>query len=194
LTHKFNPGADDRALIGAEDCAMTITDYLINAVFVFVVVRQARERQLDLRSLVVPLVVVFFVARQYVHSIPTAGNDLTLVALLGAVGLTLGLISGLATHVRLSEDGAALVRVGWVAGALLVTGISARLAFAFAVQHGAQPAIRGFSIAHHIGAAAWPVALVAMALCEVTVRLLTVQLRARRHSASVRSRSIVCAA
>ena len=36
--------------------------------------------------------------------------------------------------------------------------------FAFAVIHGLEPAIRSFSIAHQIGAAAWPVALVSMGL------------------------------
>jgi hypothetical protein len=35
-------------------------------------------------------------------------------------------------------------------------------------------------MAHQIGAAAWPVALVSMGLCEVTARLATVQLRGRR--------------
>jgi hypothetical protein len=159
---------------------MTTTDYLINAVFVFVVLRQARERQLDIRSLVVPLVVVFWVAKMYVHSIPTAGNDLVLVALLACVGVTLGVLCGFSTHVRAGTDGVALARVGWLAGALLITGICARMVFVFAVHNGAEPAIRSFSIAHHIGAAAWPVALVAMALCEVTARLVTVQLRGRR--------------
>ncbi|HEY8764057.1 MAG TPA: hypothetical protein VIM18_07700 [Solirubrobacteraceae bacterium] len=48
---------------------MTTTDYLINALFVLVVVRQARERELDLRSVVVPLVLLAFVAHSYVHSI-----------------------------------------------------------------------------------------------------------------------------
>ena len=159
---------------------MTFTDYLINAVFVFIVLRQARERRLDLRSLLVPLAVVLFVARNYVHSIPTAGNDLVLVGLLATVGLSFGLLSGFATHVRVDETGAALARVGWIAGALLIAGISARMIFVFAVNNGAEPAIRSFSIAHHIGAAAWPVALVSMALCEVAARLVTVQLRARR--------------
>lgn len=46
-----------------------------------VVLRQARERQSDVRSVVVPLVVVFFVAQRYVHSIPSAGEDLVLVGL-----------------------------------------------------------------------------------------------------------------
>jgi hypothetical protein len=159
---------------------MTTTDYLINAAFVLVVLRQARERQLDLRGLVVPLVVVFFVARLYVHSIPSAGNDLVLVGLLASAGLALGLLSGFATHVRVGGDGVAIARVGWLAGGLLIAGICARMVFVFALNHGAEPAIRAFSIAHQIGAAAWPLALVSMALCEVTARLMTVQLRGRR--------------
>jgi len=163
---------------------MTPSDYLINAVFVVVVLRQARERRLDLRALVIPLVIVFFVAQRYVHSLPTAGNDLALVGLLTAVGLTLGLLCGFATHVRV-RDGVALARVGRLAACLLIAGICTRMVFAFAVGHGAEPAIRDFSIAHHIGAAAWPIALVSMALCEVTARLVTVQLRGRRLTAIV---------
>jgi hypothetical protein len=159
---------------------MTTSDYLINAAFVLFVLRQARERQWDLRSLVVPLVVVFFVAQRYLHTIPTAGNDLVLVGLLAGVGLTLGVLGGFATHVRLGNDGSVLARVGWTAGALLIAGICARMVFAFAVTHGGEPAIRAFSVAHQIGAAAWPVALVSMALCEVTARLVIVELRGRR--------------
>jgi hypothetical protein len=159
---------------------MTITDYLINAVFVFFVLRQARERRVDLLSFLVPLIIVFFVARNYVHSIPTAGNDLLLVGALGCVGLAFGLAGGLATHVRRSGDGQILARVGWLAGALLIAGISARMIFVFAVHNGAGPAVRSFSIDHHIGAAAWPLALVAMALIEVAARQVTVQLRALR--------------
>lgn len=41
---------------------MSITDYLINAMFVLIVARQARERELDLRSALLPLVLVAFVA------------------------------------------------------------------------------------------------------------------------------------
>lgn len=159
---------------------MTTTDYLINAMFILIVLRQARERQLDVRSFVVPMVAVVWVARMYVHSIPTAGNDLVLIALLASVGLTLGVLGGFATHVRLGSDGVARARVGWVAGGLLIVGIGARLVFAFAVSHGAGPAVASFSVAHHLGAAAWPVALVSMAILEVTARQLIVQLRGRR--------------
>ena len=158
---------------------MTTSDYIINAAFVLVVLRQARERELDRRGIVVPLALVFFVARMYVHSFTTSGNDLFFVGVLALVGLTLGTLSGAATHVRAS-NGVALARVGWLAGILLVAGICTRMVFAFAVSHGAAPAVRSFSIAHHIGEAAWPVALVAMALLEVTTRIAIVQVRGRR--------------
>jgi hypothetical protein len=159
---------------------MSITDYLINAAFILLVVKQARERRLDRRALVIPLVMVFFVAQQFLHTIPTTGNDLVLIATLATAGVSLGLLSGFATHVRAGSEGFALARVGWLAGALLVAGISSRIVFAFVVTHGAEPAIRSFSIAHQISAAAWPVALVSMAICEVTVRVVTVQLRGLR--------------
>jgi hypothetical protein len=64
------------------------------------------------------------------------------------------------------------------------------MVFALAVTHGAEPAVRAFSIAHQIGAAAWPVALVSMALCEVTARLGVVVLRGRRVS-ELPARSVV---
>src|ERR1700737_1925145 len=114
--------------------SMRTTDYLINAVFVLIVFRQARERELDRRSVIIPLAIVAYVAHLYVRSIPTAGNDLVLIAALGTVGLTLGVASGFATHVRAGENGSAVARVGWIAGALLVAGIGARMVFAFALH------------------------------------------------------------
>jgi hypothetical protein len=173
---------------------MTTTDYLINAVFVLIVLRQARERQLDVRSLVVPLVLVAFVAHNYLHSIPSAGNDLVLVAVLAVTGLALGVVSGLATHVRAGGDGVAIARVGWLAGSLLIAGISSRMVFAFAVDHGARGTIRDFSVAHQIGAAAWPVALVAMAVLEVTARVVIVHVRGLRSVGSLPSAGTAAAA
>ena len=157
---------------------MTTTDYILNAAFVLLVLRQARERELDRRSVIVPLVLMSFVGSQYLRSIPTAGNDLALIAALAAAGLALGVTGGFATHVRRGDD-VALARVGWIAGGLLVLGIGARMAFAFAVGHGLEATVRTFSIDHRIGAAAWPVALVLMALIEVAARLAIVQARGR---------------
>ena len=158
---------------------MSTMDYLINAGFIAMVLMQARERRLDRRALVIPLVLVFFVAQQYLHSIPTTGSDLVLIGVLACAGLGLGLLSGFATQVRAGSDGVALARVGWIAGCLLIAGICSRMVFAFVVTHGGEGAIRGFSIAHQISAGALPVALVLMAICEVTVRVVTVQLRGR---------------
>src|ERR1022692_1946228 len=93
----FNPEADDRRALEADHGGMATTDYLINAVFVLIVFRQARERELDRRSVIIALAIVAYVAHLYVRSIPTAGNDLVLIAALGTVGLTLGVASGLAT-------------------------------------------------------------------------------------------------
>lgn len=173
---------------------MTTTDYLINGMFIFIVLRQARERQLDVRSFVVPMIAVLWVAHMYVHSIPSAGNDLVLVGALACIGLTLGVLGGFTTHVRLGPDGVALARVGWIAGGLLIAGIGARLMFAFAISHGAGPAIRSFSIANHLGAAAWPVALVSMAILEVTARLVIVQARGHRLSGEHSSAAIAIGA
>jgi hypothetical protein len=159
---------------------MTTTEYFLNAAFVLLVLRQVRERELDRRSVIVPLVMIFFVGAQYLHSFPTAGNDLVLIVGLAVVGLTLGVLGGIATHVRAGDNGVALARVGWIAGGLLVAGIGSRMAFALAIGHGFEPAIRSFSIGHQIGAAAWPVAFVLMALIEVGARIAVVQARGRR--------------
>jgi hypothetical protein len=159
--------------------AMRTTDYLINAMFVLIVFRQARERELDRRSVIIPLAIVAYVAHFYVRSIPTAGNDLVLIAALGTLGLALGTASGFATHVRAGQDGLAVARVGWIAGGLLIAGIGSRMVFAFALSHGARHAVASFSYAHQISAAAWPVALVLMALLEVSTRIAIVQLRGR---------------
>jgi hypothetical protein len=159
---------------------MTTTDYLINAVFVLVVLSQARERELTLRTVIIPLAIVAYVAQLYVHSIPTAGNDLVLVGALGSVGLALGIASGFATHVRAGDNGLPVARVGWIAGALLIAGIGSRMVFTFAISHGAKHALVSFSMAHQIGEAAWPVALVLMALLEVSTRIAIVHFRGRR--------------
>jgi hypothetical protein len=190
---RFNLCADDAAGLRTDDGGMTTSDYLINAVFVLVVLRQARARRVDLRSVIGPLLAIVYVAHMYVHSVPTAGNDLVLVAVLGALGLSLGVASGLATQVRSGGEGVALARVGWLAGILLMVGICGRMAFVFAVNHGAEPAVQGFSVAQHIGAAAWPVALILMAVCEVATRLAIVQVRGRRVVQRSASLAVACA-
>src|SRR5579884_1364316 len=98
---------------------MTTTDYIVNLGFAALVVAQAlRERRLDRRAIVLPLVAVAFVAHLYLRSIPTGGNDLVLLAALAATGLTLGVGAGFATTIRNGT-----VRVTGAAAALLLIGI-----------------------------------------------------------------------
>src|SRR5919197_2301669 len=124
---------------------MRTTDYLINAMFVLIVFRQSRERGLELRSVIVPLGIVAYVAHLYVRSIPTAGNDLVLIAALGSLGLALGVASGFATHVRAGENGLAVARVGWIAGGLLISRIGSRGGFSVWLSPGARDPGAGFS-------------------------------------------------
>jgi hypothetical protein len=194
INPRTNPCADDSWPRQIDHWPMTTTDYLINLLFVFIVARQALEREIDRRYFVIPIVLVLWVGSQYLHTLPTAGNDLVLVAALASVGLTLGTICGLATHIRRDQHGVAFARVGWLAGILLVAGISSRMVFAFAISHGLEPAVRSFSIANHISGAAWPLAMVAMALCEVGARLITVYLRTNQLTAATPTAALGSAA
>jgi hypothetical protein len=159
---------------------MTTFDYLLNIALIGLVVLQIRGRRLDRRALVLPLVLVTWAGSQYLHGIPTAGNDLALIALAVAVGLSLGISSGLLTRVEVGRDGVAVARATLGAAVLLATGISARLAFSLYAEHGGGPGIARFSIAHHLTPSGWVTALVLMAFAEVVSRTLTLWARMPR--------------
>ncbi len=160
---------------------MNATGYIINAILVLLVLRQIRGSRLDLANLVLPVVLVAGAAAYYLRAVPPAGNDIVLDVVLVAAGAVLGYLCALATDLRRGGDGVPFARAGAVAAILWVAGIGARMAFAFSSDHGAGPAIARFSAAHSItGADAWVAALVMMALAEVTARLITLRLRARR--------------
>jgi hypothetical protein len=163
---------------------MTTTTYLVNTLLVLLVLRQIRERRLDLVALAVPVLAVGAAAFLFLHSVPGGGNDIALEVIGTAAGALMGGLAGMATHLRAGSDGVPLGRAGWLAGGLWVAGVGARMAFAFAASHGAGPAIARFSIAHQItGSSAWVAALVMMALADVTTRLAVLYLRGRRLAA-----------
>ncbi len=158
--------------------------YLINAILVLLVVRQIREHPMDLRSLAVPVLAVGAAAVLFLHSVPVRGNDVPLELICVSAGAVMGGLAGLATYLRRGGDGPVLGRAGWLAAGLWITGVGARMAFVFAVTHGAGPAIGRFSFTHQIsGADAWAAALVMMALADVLARLVVLFLRARRMAA-----------
>jgi hypothetical protein len=164
---------------------VTATDYIINAILVLLVLRQIRENRLDLASLVLPVVLVGAAAAYYLHSVPSAGNDIALDLTLAAAGTILGVACALTTRMRRGPDGVALARAGVAAAILWVAGIGSRMGFALYSSHGGAPAIARFSTAHDItSSAAWVAALVMMALAEVVARTATLRVRALRLPAA----------
>jgi len=73
---------------------MTTTDYLIDSLLVLLVLMQIRERKLTTRTLIRPLVIVGVAVLNYLHGIPTAGNDLILVGAFALLGALIGVASG----------------------------------------------------------------------------------------------------
>ena len=159
---------------------MTTTDYLIDSALVLLVLLQIKERPLTTHALVRPLIIVAIAAVTYVHGIPTAGNDLVLVALLALLGLGIGVASGQTVLMRRGPGGEVLARSGWASGVFWVLGMGSRFAFAVWVSHGGAATIGQFSAQHAITSGeAWTVALLAMAVFEVCGRSLVQA--ARRH-------------
>ncbi len=159
---------------------MTTTDWITDIALVLVVFRQLREGRLDLKSYLLPLGIVAFVASRYLHTVPTAGNDLVLVGALTGAGAVLGITGGVYTRIR-SADGHLFIKAGAVSAVLWVLGMGARMGFQVWVDHGGADDVARFSVTHDITTIdAWVAAFVLMALTEVVTRLATVFVRSRR--------------
>lgn len=164
---------------------MTITDYLMNIGLISLVILQIRGHYVTRARLLLPLVATFVVAGQFLHAVPTGGNDLVLIVGLCAVGAALGTGAALVTSVRL-DGPSAFAKAGFVASVLWVVGIGARMGFALWVSHGGQPAVARFSLEHHItSAAAWGAAFVLMAMAEVVARTGVLFVKARHAGAVI---------
>lgn len=161
---------------------MTFSDYLVDIALIALVFRQVRGARYSNRMMLLPLVICAIVANQYLHTIPTADNDLVLIAGFATVGVIFGVISGLGTRVRRAADGNAVVKAGWIAAGTWVLSMGFRFGFAIWASHSGGASWLGhFSAAHGItSGAAWTAALVLMALGEVVVRTGLVWLRAIR--------------
>jgi hypothetical protein len=162
---------------------MTFTDYLIDSVLVLLVLTQIKERRLSTRALVRPIIIVGVAVANYLHGIPTAGNDLVLVAALASVGLLIGVASGQTVQMRRDGSGHVLARAGWASAFFWVLGMGSRFAFLIWINAGGAATIARFSAAHSItSSAAWTAALLAMAVLEVCGRSLMLAVR-RQHLA-----------
>jgi len=76
---------------------MTSTEWITDIALILVVFRQLWEGRLDLKTFLIPLGIVAFVAHSYLGSVPTAGNDLVLIGVLMSVGAALGVAGGVYT-------------------------------------------------------------------------------------------------
>ncbi|HEX3227072.1 MAG TPA: hypothetical protein VHQ89_13330 [Gaiellaceae bacterium] len=159
---------------------MTISEYLLNAALVLVVLRQLRGKRLAGAALYVPLAICAYVGYTYLHSIPTSGNDLALVLIGSAAGITLGTLCGLFTLVYPDHDGIPFARATGIAAVLWVLGIGSRIAFSLYAQHGGGSTIEHFTIAHSLTMSAWVAGFVLMAILEAVSRTAVLLVRARR--------------
>ncbi|WP_328561112.1 hypothetical protein [Streptomyces coelicoflavus] len=162
---------------------MTTTEWITDIALVLVVFRQLREGRLDRRTFLIPLGIVAVVAYSYLDSVPTAGNDLVLIAALTAVGAALGIAGGVYTRIR-PLDGHLMIKAGAVSAILWVLGMGARMGFQVWVEHGGgADDVARFSIAHHITSdQAWVAAFVLMAVTEVVTRVGTIYVRSRARA------------
>jgi hypothetical protein len=161
-----------------DDPAMTTSDYIIDSALVLLVLMQLKERKLTLRQIIRPLIILGVAVANYLHGIPTQGNDLVLILAISAIGGLIGLASGVTVQMRTRGDGDVWFRSGPASAALWVLGMGSRFAFAWWASHGGVGPIATFSAQHSIsGTEAWTVALLGMAVFEVSIRTLTVWLR-----------------
>ena len=158
---------------------MSTLSYVLDSALVLLVLLQIREQKLTTRTLIRPFVILAVAVANYLHGIPTGGNDLALVGALACVGALIGLASGQTVIMRRDADGNVLARAGWGSAFFWVLGMGSRFAFIYWTSHTGAHDLTTFSTKHSItGAEAWTVALLAMAVFEVVGR--SVVMAARR--------------
>jgi len=162
---------------------MSISDYIIDSALVLLVLLQIRERELTTKQMIRPLVILGIAVINYLHGIPTSGDDLVLAGTLALLGGLIGVASGYTVIFRRTENGRLLFRAGWLSGIFWVLGMGSRFAFAYWSSHGGMSSIATFSAQHSIsGGEAWTVALLAMAAFEVLGRTGVLAIRRRELS------------
>ncbi|MGW4905132.1 hypothetical protein [Streptomyces sp. NPDC004270] len=173
---------------------MTISDWIIDVALILVVIKQMREERLTAFRLLLPLGLITWVATSYLHEIPTAGNDLSLIAAFAGTGIACGVAGGLLTRVRFA-DGHVRVKATLGAAALWVLSMGFRLGFAIWTSHpSGETRIAHFSATHDItGEQAWVAALVLMAVSEVVIRLGIIVVRGQTLRGRERTRVLTTA-
>jgi hypothetical protein len=103
-----------------------------------------RARTLTLRSLLLPLGLIAGPGLVYLRPVSLAGNNATLIAMLAAAGLSLGMLSGMTTSLWRRGNTVA-ARAGVLAAFFWALGVDARFAFAVWVTYSGAAAVGHFS-------------------------------------------------
>ena len=159
---------------------MNAVDYILDAVLVATVFVQFRGRRLTARNLALPVGIVVYFLFAYLKGVPTAGNDLYLVAAGVVLGLVFGVGAGAFTRVYSTEKGI-YAKAGPLAAAFWTVGVVLRTAFSLYAADGGPSAAREVGHAMrrlNITASSAIVAcLLLMVLVEVGSRQLIVGVR-----------------
>ncbi len=144
-----------------------------------VLITQLGRHTLTWRRMLLPLIVVAVVGRQYLQTIPTIGGDLDFEIVCAAFGAACGVLAaGLVTLQHDPASGRISIWAGLGYATVWVVVLGGRLAFAYLATNGWSAQVRQFSIDHAITAAAWTSAFVLMALAMVVARTVVVGGRA----------------
>jgi len=127
------------------------------------------------------LIAVAIVAAIFVHTFPTAGNDVSLQLAGIGVGVICGLAAAMLLPVRREPSGEIFTRAGVAYAALWVVLSAARVVFAYGSEHWFPAAIVKFSIEYRLtGQDVYANAFVFMALAMVLTRSAVLLTRTNR--------------
>src|SRR5580704_19150022 len=167
---------------------MNALDYILDAVLVATVFLQFRGRRLTVRYLLLPVAIVVYFLVAYLKGVPTAGNDLYLIAGGVALGLIFGVGAGAFTRVYPGAKGI-YAKAGLLAAAFWTVGVVLRTAFSVYASDGGASADRNIGRVMH----SWDItssnAIVACLLLMVMVEVGSRQLIVGGRYFSLRKRT-----
>lgn len=159
---------------------MNALDYILDAVLLATIFLQFRGRRLTVRYLLLPVAIVVYFLFAYLKGVPTAGNDLYLIAGGVALGLIFGVGAGAFTLVYPGEKGI-YAKAGLLAATFWATGVVLRTAFSLYASDGGASADRVIGRVMHswniTSSSAIVACLLLMVLVEVGSRQLIVGVR-----------------
>ena len=163
---------------------MSTTQWILSlALLAWALLRNLGTREVTRGTFLLPLVIVAAAGSYFLFPLPTAGNDLDLVAAFGLLGVLFGLAAAAVTKLH-HVDGRLVATAGAGFAALWLVMIGGRIAFAEWANGAGARTVGMFSRDHAItGADAWTAAFVVMALGMVLARTVALAVRARRSTA-----------